>query len=501
MADGVNRVGEKELLRAHVYTLLGEPEGGLIATRKDGAEYGTIKGYTARLLSPMSIKKLRDLYTEAAAEGQKGEFEKALYGILYIYGLGTTGYSQVAKALSGVENASEFVANAERAVAAGQKESGVKVTYPSYRVPPPVLNMAGVVEGSRVPGAVGGSMERVEPAPQKQPAAERPEIRANASESRGYTTRLTDNWDIALKVSDEVEKRISRGMKVGITNMIEMLRVTDRTTGHTSYLYLSDLEERERRQKIRELKHDGNMLEEYKGIKVVDVESGKTLSYIIGNERSRKIRILDGNAGQTAALGIVGQRLEVKEGIVNDYIVRGIEITDRKSRGSLSTGDLVAAYGKEQIMIAEKTSSKEEGRAKIVARTKAPNIITAGSVLQTFIRDGGQRIDVDLRFGRNERIPRMETDGHGTLSISMEGGRTYTLRHEEGTFRMRDDTGNLVAEYKIKKNFLGRPKTLAEQTAPPADSPVTLKGVTINERPLTFEPKEVAMKKRERQIS
>jgi len=142
MADGIRKVDEKELVRAHVYTLLGEPEEGALATKKAGIAYDAIREYS-KVLSPLSTQKLRDLYAEAANEGQREEFEKALYGILYIYGLGRTGYSQLAKALGGVENAAEFVSNADTAIANATQKSKLKVAYPSYPVQMPGMKIVG----------------------------------------------------------------------------------------------------------------------------------------------------------------------------------------------------------------------------------------------------------------------------------------------------------------------------------------------------------------------
>ena len=151
MADGIKKVDEKELVRAHVYTLLGEPEDGVLATKKTGIAYDAIREYSK--LSRLSTQKLRDLYAEAATEGQREEFERALYGILYVYGLGMTGYSQLAKVLSGVESAAEFVTNADTALATAQKRSGVRVAYPSYPTQFPEMKIVGNIPKETAPAA------------------------------------------------------------------------------------------------------------------------------------------------------------------------------------------------------------------------------------------------------------------------------------------------------------------------------------------------------------
>ncbi len=140
MADGKSKVDDKELVRAHVYTLLGEPEDGVLATRKAGIAYDAIREYS-RMLSPISTGKLQDFYAEAAANGRREEFERALYDILYVYGLGRVGYTRLAKALGGTESAGDFLANTDKVLAIARQKSGVEVAYPSYSARKPEVKI------------------------------------------------------------------------------------------------------------------------------------------------------------------------------------------------------------------------------------------------------------------------------------------------------------------------------------------------------------------------
>lgn len=330
MANGIRKVDEKELVRAHVFSLLGEPAGGVLAMKKPGIDYDAIREYSK--LSPLSTQKLQNLYAEAAAEGQAEGFEKALYGVLYMYGLGTTGYARLAKALSGVENAGDFMENANKAVAVAQKKSDTMVAYPSYPIHLPEMKIAGKIEGEPV------AAPRV-----KGPAAQTP---------------------------------------------------------------------------------------------------------------------LEQQPAEPAVTAV--------------------------------------------------KTTPEEGRKALVARGKqAPKTeFTLGATTwETTVQpERAKKIDVAI-FDRNGTVQKMERNEDGMLSIIMKGGKKYTLSYEKNELLLKDSKGNMVAEYEIRRNLFGTPQAVTERIAPPADSPLALKGAKIDGRelavePMKSQPDELArQKRRERQAS
>jgi len=132
MAEGMKKVDERELVRAHVYSILGEPEDGVLATRKDNISYSSINAYTGKFQATAS---LHEMYSKIENEAEKERFERSVYNVLYMYGLGTEGYSRLAKLLQNSENAEGFMANADKIVALAERKSGILVSYPEYSEP------------------------------------------------------------------------------------------------------------------------------------------------------------------------------------------------------------------------------------------------------------------------------------------------------------------------------------------------------------------------------
>jgi hypothetical protein len=136
-----------------------------------------------------------------------------------------------------------------------------------------------------------------------------------------YVSRFTDNWDISVRGPTNVT----------YTSVVE-LRITNKKTKEISYVSGSELDSRGIRDKVRELEKD-NKVEIFRGWEVRNEKNEP--SYILGNEKTGTVCMLDGARRETATLRITNQRLELQTGKIDKNLVKEMKITDRNKNDAI----------------------------------------------------------------------------------------------------------------------------------------------------------------------
>lgn len=133
-------VDEKELARAHLFVLLGKPEDGVLAVSRPGFTYPAIDAYVKKNLPGPALSGLKALYAEAGTAAEREQFERSVYAVLGVYGLGRVGYRKLNSLITGSGSAIDFVDASARAV------KGREVAYPAPAV---------AAAAAQAPGSLG----------------------------------------------------------------------------------------------------------------------------------------------------------------------------------------------------------------------------------------------------------------------------------------------------------------------------------------------------------
>lgn len=225
-----------ELVRAHVFSLLGAPDEGILATRTSPMGYDRINDYISKNLPDSATEKLRAFYAQAIRNGEREEFEKGLYSLMFMYGLGRVGYGKLDGLVGDSRNAVEFMAGAEEAAGLAERKTGIAVSFPPHetRVAAgrPAAEQVETIRGEPAPGRKAESTRR-QAAP---PAAEQVEIRQAEAQVAGAPRRAEQRETPGAAAREEQRARAAAARQ-------EEARPEDRTpVGFAKLLGIKELE-------------------------------------------------------------------------------------------------------------------------------------------------------------------------------------------------------------------------------------------------------------------